>query len=96
MYALAVWSSGILFACGVVGREIESRQDIDCLFLDIKNSSFAVDRVHGEVLVLHKVKRSQMGSYLCIASNGHPPTVSSRAILKINCESHILEKTANL
>ena len=46
----------------------------------------SVERVQGEILLLHKVKRSQMGSYLCIASNGYPPTVSSRAILKINCK----------
>ena len=34
-----------------------------------------------------KVRREQGGSYLCIASNGHPPTVSRRLQLDIKCES---------
>jgi len=43
-----------------------------------------VERVMGNVLVLHRVKRSQIGSYLCIASNGHPPPRSARVELKVN------------
>ena len=53
-------------------------------------SFVSVERVQGEVLVLHKVKRSQMGNYLCIASNGYPPTVSRRVELKINCKLFFL------
>jgi len=40
-------------------------------------------RVEGNVLELHKVKKSEAGSYLCIASNGHPPTVSRRVQLDV-------------
>lgn len=43
--------------------------------------------VEGETLSLTKVTRSEMGSYLCIASNGVPPSVSKRMKLQINCES---------
>ena len=53
--------------------------------------SFLVSRVDGPVLELHKVKKSEAGSYLCIASNGHPPTVSRRVQLDIKCKfkSHV-------
>lgn len=40
----------------------------------------------GEVLKLTKISRSEMGSYLCIASNGVPPSVSKRISLNIHCE----------
>ncbi|XP_047985661.1 lachesin-like isoform X2 [Leguminivora glycinivorella] len=37
-----------------------------------------------EVLTLSKVSRSDMGAYLCIASNGVPPTVSKRILIKVH------------
>ncbi|CAL4103782.1 unnamed protein product, partial [Meganyctiphanes norvegica] len=40
-------------------------------------------QVEGDTLVLKKVNRLQMGSYLCIASNGIPPSISKRANLKV-------------
>ena len=46
----------------------------------------SVTKVDGAVLELHKVKKSEAGSYLCIASNGHPPTVSRRVQLDIKCK----------
>ena len=36
----------------------------------------------GPVLNLMRVKRKQMGSYLCIASNSVPPAVSKRITLR--------------
>ncbi|XP_066586335.1 lachesin-like [Prorops nasuta] len=39
--------------------------------------------VDGEVLNLSHITRSEMGTYLCIASNGVPPTVSKRMMLHI-------------
>lgn len=42
--------------------------------------------VVGEDLVLHKVTRSEMGVYVCIASNGVPPPVSKRLMLFVNCK----------
>ncbi|XP_050700995.1 neurotrimin-like isoform X2 [Eriocheir sinensis] len=39
--------------------------------------------VEGGTLLLKKVSRLQMGSYLCIASNGVPPSISKRAHLKV-------------
>ena len=38
------------------------------------------------IIIKIKVRREQGGSYLCIASNGHPPTVSRRLQLDVKCE----------
>ncbi|XP_037039656.1 lachesin [Bradysia coprophila] len=45
-----------------------------------KNSPMVYD---GEVLPLSKVSRNEMGAYLCIATNGVPPSVSKRIILDV-------------
>ncbi|XP_030749450.1 neurotrimin-like [Sitophilus oryzae] len=42
-----------------------------------------VSNITGETLNLTKVKREHMGTYLCIASNGIPPSVSKRISLLI-------------
>lgn len=42
--------------------------------------------VEGELLWLSKVTRSEMGAYLCIASNGVPPSVSKRMNLQVHCK----------
>ncbi|XP_069947300.1 lachesin-like isoform X2 [Cherax quadricarinatus] len=39
--------------------------------------------VEGESLHMRKVSRLQMGSYLCIASNGIPPSISKRTQLRV-------------
>lgn len=31
-------------------------------------------------------KTEDMGAYLCIASNGVPPSISRRVLLHVNCE----------
>uniref|UniRef100_A0A8D8VD53 Lachesin n=1 Tax=Cacopsylla melanoneura TaxID=428564 RepID=A0A8D8VD53_9HEMI len=38
----------------------------------------------GETMKLYKVSRSEMGTYLCIASNGVPPSVSKRITLNVH------------
>ncbi|XP_072749708.1 lachesin isoform X2 [Anoplolepis gracilipes] len=38
----------------------------------------------GETLTLSKITRSEMGAYLCIASNGVPPSVSKRMMLHVH------------
>jgi hypothetical protein len=42
--------------------------------------------VEGPILRLYKVSRLDMGAYMCIASNGIPPTVSKRIHLGIDCK----------
>ncbi|CAG4945229.1 unnamed protein product [Colias eurytheme] len=48
-------------------------------FSDAQNTS-----VNGAVLHLVKVSRLHMGAYLCIASNGVPPSVSKRVMLVVH------------
>ncbi|KPI94793.1 Lachesin [Papilio xuthus] len=36
------------------------------------------------VLTFSKISRSEMGAYLCIASNGIPPSVSKRIVIKVH------------
>ncbi|KAL5233391.1 hypothetical protein ACI65C_000801 [Semiaphis heraclei] len=43
-----------------------------------------VHSVEGPVLNLTRISRSHMGAYLCIASNGVPPSVSKRIMLVVN------------
>ncbi|KAF7271308.1 hypothetical protein GWI33_015806 [Rhynchophorus ferrugineus] len=49
-----------------------------------------VANITGEKLTLTKVKRDYMGTYLCIASNGVPPSVSKRISLLIQCKYIVL------
>ena len=44
----------------------------------------------GETLVLQFVSRSHMGAYLCIASNGVPPSVSKRITLEVECKFNLI------
>ncbi|XP_071530128.1 lachesin-like isoform X2 [Panulirus ornatus] len=48
------------------------------------NKSTSVLEYQGEVLRLSKVSRMDMGAYLCIASNGYPPTVSKRILVSVD------------
>ncbi|XP_077284817.1 lachesin-like isoform X2 [Arctopsyche grandis] len=42
-----------------------------------------VNVVDGEILTITKVSRLHMGAYLCIASNGVPPSISKRVMLMV-------------
>lgn len=46
----------------------------------------SVNVVDGEVLHITKVSRLHMGAYLCIASNGVPPSISKRVMLRVQCK----------
>ncbi|XP_032666587.1 lachesin-like isoform X2 [Odontomachus brunneus] len=53
---------------------------------DGKNINYngeSVNVVDGEVLHIVKISRLHMGAYLCIASNGVPPSVSKRVLLRV-------------
>ncbi|RZF35368.1 hypothetical protein LSTR_LSTR014654, partial [Laodelphax striatellus] len=45
-----------------------------------------VSTFEGESLNLTRISRTEMGAYLCIASNGVPPSVSKRIIVDVECE----------
>ncbi|XP_046672234.1 lachesin-like isoform X2 [Homalodisca vitripennis] len=50
---------------------------------DINYNGEPVNVVDGEVLHITKVSRLHMGAYLCIASNGVPPSISKRVMLRV-------------
>ncbi|XP_055854335.1 igLON family member 5, partial [Episyrphus balteatus] len=50
----------------------------------ITNGNRKIFSLEGPNLTLSQVNRHHMGAYLCIASNGVPPTVSKRILLIVN------------
>lgn len=46
----------------------------------------AVATINGSSFSISRVDRLNMGAYLCIASNGIPPTVSKRVMLIVHCK----------
>ena len=49
----------------------------------------AVNVYDGEQLNLTRISRTEMGAYLCIATNGVPPSVSKRIIVDVECKYSI-------
>lgn len=47
---------------------------------------FIVTEWDGDTLEISKISRLDMGSYLCIASNGVPPSVSKRIKVSVDCK----------
>ncbi|KAG4065437.1 hypothetical protein HA402_005556 [Bradysia odoriphaga] len=41
---------------------------------------------NGSTFTISRVDRLHMGAYLCIASNGIPPTISKRIMLIVHCK----------
>uniref|UniRef100_A0A8D8TUV9 Lachesin n=2 Tax=Cacopsylla melanoneura TaxID=428564 RepID=A0A8D8TUV9_9HEMI len=50
---------------------------------DLSFNGDNVNVIDGETLYITKVSRLHMGAYLCIASNGVPPSISKRVMLKV-------------
>ncbi|XP_026330298.1 lachesin-like isoform X2 [Hyposmocoma kahamanoa] len=50
---------------------------------DFNYNGESVSVVDGETLTINKVSRLHMGAYLCIASNGVPPSISKRISLMV-------------
>ncbi len=47
---------------------------------------FVVTSYNGSTFTIQRVDRLHMGAYLCIASNGIPPTISKRVMLIVHCK----------
>ncbi|XP_050348053.1 lachesin-like [Nymphalis io] len=56
----------------------------DIVIRDANGAKNKVSMYEDEILTLSKISRSDMGAYLCIASNGVPPTISKRIIIKVH------------
>ncbi|XP_071449936.1 lachesin-like [Hetaerina americana] len=50
---------------------------------DISYNGKNVNVIDGEVMTVTRVSRLHMGAYLCIASNGVPPSISKRVLLRV-------------
>jgi len=48
--------------------------------------AISVAEWEGETLEMARISRLDMGAYLCIASNGIPPTVSKQIKVSVDCE----------
>lgn len=57
---------------------------------------FPVNYVDGEVLHVVRVSRLHMGAYLCVASNGVPPSISKRVELRVQCKFRCIYHQNNL
>jgi hypothetical protein len=55
-----------------------------------------VNYVDGEVLHVVRVSRLHMGAYLCVASNGVPPSISKRVELRVQCKFKCIYHLNNL
>lgn len=73
--AVIYWPS--LAAAAEANLSLDSR-----LLLNV----FAVNVYDGDQLNLTRISRTEMGAYLCIATNGVPPSVSKRIIVDVECE----------
>lgn len=63
--------------------------NLNIIFSPIFSFFFRIQTVHsvnGSVFTISRVDRLNMGAYLCIASNGIPPSVSKRVMLIVHCE----------
>ncbi|GAB1861865.1 Lachesin [Camponotus japonicus] len=64
--------------------------------ITLRNEHQGVKRMpiyEGEQLYLKSIQRQEMGSYLCIASNGVPPTVSKRYYVNVRFKPLIIVTT---
>ncbi|XP_076356551.1 lachesin-like isoform X2 [Tachypleus tridentatus] len=60
------------------------REDEQPLYLQKRKNKLKATSITGETVNISKVSRLHMGAYLCIASNGVPPSVSRRILLQVN------------
>ncbi|XP_058450165.1 protein amalgam [Malaya genurostris] len=79
----------ILLVCQAVGVPLPNVQwrregGKDIVVRSDAREKQVVKLVEGERLVLNQVQRTDMGGYLCIASNGVPPSVSKRYDVQVN------------
>ncbi|XP_066154485.1 lachesin-like isoform X1 [Euwallacea fornicatus] len=56
----------------------------DIIIREPAGTKTKVTSYQGETLQLWKISRTEMGAYMCIASNGVPPTVSKRVMVNVH------------
>lgn len=66
-------------------KKKKKRMGIVCYVIKCR-LSFSVMEWEGEMLEITRISRLDMGVYLCIATNGVPPTVSKQIRVSVDCE----------
>ena len=57
----------------------------------IRYDGGSVSSVDGNSLIFAITSRAQVGEYLCIASNGVPPSIGKRIVLRVQCKFIIIK-----
>ncbi|UXI15992.1 aryl hydrocarbon receptor nuclear translocator [Sarcoptes scabiei] len=86
--------SSVDLRCDAIGRpepEINWRRENGQLIVFDSKLNDSQLMVKGRHLNLTNVTRQQMGAYLCIASNGIPPTISKRIFLGVSFTPKVLK-----
>ena len=55
----------------------------------IRYNGGEMSTVDGNSLAFPAASRAHVGEYLCIASNGIPPSISKRIVLRVQCNFHL-------
>lgn len=83
------WRDGFLFTWDSLNRKKNPKRlpllnPFNVRNTNLKKFCIAVVSVDGTVFNITRVNRLHMGAYLCIASNGVPPSVSKRIMLIVH------------
>lgn len=79
-------NSKISISKGHVGKILHNQKKVISFLAPSQIFLFSVPEWEGEVLDMARISRLDMGAYLCIASNGVPPTVSKRVKVSVDCK----------
>ena len=75
--------SARVVADGRPGSSLKRRQTSQMSLMMNSSKPFLAE---GELLRIERVSRYDMGFYICIASNGVPPSISQRIFLPVSCK----------
>ena len=67
-------------------NKIKCKLMVVVVVVTVFDNLLLAEEVSGAEIQLHKVTRSEMGSYMCIATNGVPPAVGKTVQLNVNCK----------
>uniref|UniRef100_T1GSD3 Ig-like domain-containing protein n=1 Tax=Megaselia scalaris TaxID=36166 RepID=T1GSD3_MEGSC len=79
--------SNISLRCKATGSPtptVKWKRDDNTKIAINRHINHAVNEWEGATLDIHKISRLDMGAYLCIASNGVPPSVSKRIKVSVD------------
>lgn len=75
-----------MFIGGEYGKSVTSSVDNHGRPSHPPSPLLSVNAVDGQSLQISRVSRLHMTAYLCVASNGVPPSISKRVQLRVQCK----------